>query len=423
MHPLFSQPRRLALYLAGWIPVAGLLASLVHTAGPLDLYAALAFAGPLALVYAFVCLAAWFPCRSAPLRKTSTIRLVLTHGLSGLLSAAGWLVLANLWWWALTRLDGFSRLLAGADPAALFSRTAPNLFVVAVLLYLLAVTIAYLLLAFEESSEAESRNLALTVRARDAEIAAIDAQRKQELSERELTLARTMQQSLLPPPEIEGEGFRIAARNLPARFVAGDFYDVFLLPDGALGIVVADVAGKGVGASLIMASVKAMLPVLAERGSAAETVIEVNRRLAAERGGAEFVALSFARFEPKTGSLALVNAGLPDPYLLCGDRPPRPLSAPGPRLPLGRLRDLAYQPLELELATGERVVWLTDGLPEAPTAEGEPLGYEALEALLPRRADSASACLDVLFDRLKAAVQPGLEDDWTALVLERTWQG
>ena len=69
--------------------------------------------------------------------------------------------------------------------------------------------------------------------------------KEQEFAEKELALAREIQSELLPPPELSGDGYRISARNLAARFVAGDFYDVFRLSDGALGIVVADVSGKG----------------------------------------------------------------------------------------------------------------------------------------------------------------------------------
>src|SRR5678815_3024556 len=74
-----------------------------------------------------------------------------------------------------------------------------------------------------------------------------------EFAQKELQIAREIQQCLLPPPEVEGDGWRVSARNVPAYFVAGDFYDVFRLTDGAVGVVVADVAGKGLGASLVMA--------------------------------------------------------------------------------------------------------------------------------------------------------------------------
>jgi hypothetical protein len=241
-----------------------------------------------------------------------------------------------------------------------------------------------------------------------------------EFAERELHLARRLQSRLLPPPEIEGEGYRIAARNLPARVVAGDFYDVFPLAGGALGVVVADVAGKGMAASLIMASVKAMLPFVAAERTPEETLRELNRRLAAELSPREFVALAYVRFDPDAGTFALANAGLPDPYLLPMSGTARPIDVPGPRLPLGVRREVEYQSLELALAPGERLLLLTDGLAEAPTAEGEPLGYTALAELLDGASSpSPSGWLDGLLERVRAATSPGLEDDWTALVLER----
>jgi hypothetical protein len=273
-----------------------------------------------------------------------------------------------------------------------------------------------------------------------------------EFAEKELQLARELQGRLLPPPEIAGEGYRVAARNLPARLVAGDFYDSFLLPDGAVGVAVGDVAGKGMAAALIMASVKAMLPLVAAERSAAATLREVNRRLAAELPGREFVALALARFEPAGGRLELANAGLPDPYLLTPGQPPAPLVVPGPRLPLGVRHDVEYRSLALRLAPGERVLLFTDGLAEAPAAGGEPLGYGALAALLAAdgnggegggdgegagggsrdggddgqnahddddRRESPLAWIDRLLERVRAATQPLLEDDWTALVLER----
>gem|GEM_PF-1043725 len=274
-----------------------------------------------------------------------------------------------------------------------------------------------------------------------------------EFAEKELRLARELQGRLLPPPEIAGEGYRVAARNLPARLVAGDFYDSFLLPDGAVGVAVGDVAGKGMAAALIMASVKAMLPLVAAERSAAATLREVNRRLAAELPGREFVALALARFDPAGGRLELANAGLPDPYVLAPGQPPAPLVVPGPRLPLGVRHDVEYRSLALRLAPGERVLLFTDGLAEAPAAGGEPLGYGALAALLAANGsggggegggdgedaggggrdgdgdgrdaanddvqESPLAWIDRLLERVRAATQPLLEDDWTALVLER----
>ncbi len=242
-----------------------------------------------------------------------------------------------------------------------------------------------------------------------------------EFAERELQLARSLQSRLLPPAEVAGEGYRVAARNLAARVVAGDFYDVFRLADGAVGLTVADVAGKGMAASLIMASAKARLPLLAADRPAEETLRELNRVLAAELSPREFVALVFARYDPSSGALTLANAGLPDPYLLRQGEPPRPLVVPGPRLPLGARREVPYEALQLRLEPGDRLLMLTDGLAEAPTPAGEPLGYTALAGLMPMDGGAAPllAWLDGFLERVRARTVAVLEDDWTALVVER----
>lgn len=240
-----------------------------------------------------------------------------------------------------------------------------------------------------------------------------------EFAERELEMARTIQQRLLPPAVTVVEGYVVVARNLAARRVAGDFYDVFRATDGGLGLVVADVAGKGMGAGLIMATVKARLPLLAAERSVADTIGALNERLAEELSPREFVALAYARLDPASGDLELANAGLPDPYLICDGRV-LALAVPGPRLPLGRRRDLRYQTLRTKLGAGERLLLVTDGLPEAPLASGEPLGYEALAGLLSSiPAAAGETWLDGLLAAVRARTRPTLEDDWTALLVER----
>ena len=240
-----------------------------------------------------------------------------------------------------------------------------------------------------------------------------------EFAEKELEVARSIQARLLPPAELAGDGYRVFARNLPARFVAGDFYDVFHLGDGSLGLVVADVSGKGLGASLIMATVKAVVPLVAADRSAADALTQLNRKLAAELSPRDFVALCFARFDPALGALEIANAGLPDPYLLRGDCVEE-LTVPGPRLPLGARPDVVYESLRLELSTGERVLFMTDGLPESPTSVGEPLGYEALARLIASASTVPGNFLGPLLDSVRTATSDSLEDDWTALLLERS---
>ena len=132
-------------------------------------------------------------------------------------------------------------------------------------------------------------------------------------------------------------------------------------------------------------------------------------------------ALAFARFSPATGTFELGNAGLPDPFLISGDEVSS-LEVPGPRLPLGARARTSYQSATWTLGPCDRLLMFTDGLPEAFDESGSPLGYERLEELLPRQSLTARAWLDRLFEALPTPSDGGLEDDWTAMVLERRSQ-
>ena len=243
----------------------------------------------------------------------------------------------------------------------------------------------------------------------------IEKLKEREFAEKELELAREIQSRLLPPPFIEGDGFAITARNMPANYVAGDFYDVLRHDDGSVGIVIADVSGKGLGASLIMASVKAVLPFVAD-GSVDTTLSKLNQRLASQLGKREFVALAYARFQPLTGKLQIANAGMPDPYIISNGSA-TPISVDGERLPLGARSDTRYDAMEVQLQRGDRFFFVSDGIPEASRVNGDPLGYDALRETLtgvPRTGE----WIDNVLDRVRAQVQ-GIDDDWTSVVLER----
>ena len=252
----------------------------------------------------------------------------------------------------------------------------------------------------------------------------LDDLREQELSLRELELARDIQRRLLPPPRVDGEGFTVVSRSFPARFVAGDFYDVLRHRDGSIGVVAADVAGKGFGASLIMASVKAMAPFIATERGVAGTLAELNRRLCAELGKGQFVALAYARITPVSGIVELANAGMPDPFIVRREGLVAALEVPGPRLPLGIRPDVAYASVTCRLGEGSRLLLFSDGIPEARRPSGEPLGYDGLTALIARSISSGAApvpaerWLDGVLDEAQRATGPTLDDDWTAVVVE-----
>ena len=244
-----------------------------------------------------------------------------------------------------------------------------------------------------------------------------------EFAEKELETARQLQQSLLPPTEVFGAGYRVDARNLPAQFVAGDFYDVFAAPDGSTGVALGDVSGKGMAASLVMATVKAMLPLVCQGRGPAEALRELNQRLAQDLPPRSFVALTLCEFTPSTRKLVIANAGLPDPYIVRHEEPSvRPIVVPGPRLPLGLRAQELYEETELTLEHGEHLVLLSDGLPEQPF-EGEPLGYERFEELLAAAfQQDATPPLDELVDSVerlgRSSTTFARDDDWTVLSLQ-----
>ncbi len=245
----------------------------------------------------------------------------------------------------------------------------------------------------------------------------IEKLKEHEWAKKELELARSIQTRLLPPSSIAENGFAIAARNFPAHLVAGDFYDVVQHDDGSVAIVVADVAGKGMGASLIMASVKAVLPFVGQ-GSVEGAMRALNTKLVGELDRREFVALAYARFTPADGMLQLANAGFPDPYLVRGTSV-QPLAVGGIRLPLGIRRDITYDTLTIQLRPHDRLVFVSDGIPEAPVEGDQLLGYDRLsDALRDGSGVPANEWLEGVLERIRRQVREPLADDWTALVLE-----
>jgi phosphoserine phosphatase RsbU/P len=249
-------------------------------------------------------------------------------------------------------------------------------------------------------------------------MASMERLRLHELAEKELELARSIQQRLLPPSSMHGDGWIIEARNVPARFVAGDFYDAFTMNDGKLALFVGDVSGKGIGASLIMASVKSVLPLLARSDDVDRTMTALHEKLAGELGPREFVAVAHAVFDPSTGTLVLANAALPDPYLVRASGEIAPLVVAGNRLPLGvPSATHGREVLSLTLARGDAILFFTDGLPETPDASGDPMGYARLDA---RLAELATQRMLSPGGILAALSQTSPDDDITLLMLRRS---
>ncbi len=169
MHPILAYRGRLGAYLLAWVPLAGMLAGLLRIAGASWLESAV-LAAPLALVYAFMSLAAWYPCRTAPLQASSLARVLVTQAAAAGLSAVLWLFLANTWVVFLEQFPAFSGVVLH------FPRLVPVILAVAVVLYALAAALHYLLAVFEEARRSERNALQLEILAREAELRSLRAQ-------------------------------------------------------------------------------------------------------------------------------------------------------------------------------------------------------------------------------------------------------
>ena len=240
-----------------------------------------------------------------------------------------------------------------------------------------------------------------------------EERRRSALERQQLELARDLQQRLLPPEHFDSDRFRIEAKNIAAAYVAGDFYDFVPLANDRMLIVIADVAGKGLAAGLIVATVKAMIPLIAATAESPDEILRsINSRIARHLSKREFVAMIVAIFDAATGALSIANAGLPDPLLVRSDV--APLIVEGPRYPIGVRASIDYLSIATTLARGDRVLFFTDGLPEA-SVDGEPVGYKCLADLTLR----ARGDIPTLFMALEAMTTGARDDDWTAVSLER----
>jgi hypothetical protein len=171
MHPILADGRRLAIYLAAWLPLSGILIAIFGFEGRIDWRTLALFAIPLDLGYAFVCLGTFYLCRAAPLHPAGVARLLGTQLGGALTSASLWLLVARGWF----ALLGSWGLAEGAA-APVFARLQPFLFGRAFLLFLIAALMHYLLVAFEGSRRAETQSLEYRVLSREAELKTLRAQ-------------------------------------------------------------------------------------------------------------------------------------------------------------------------------------------------------------------------------------------------------
>jgi two-component system, LytTR family, sensor histidine kinase AlgZ len=171
VHPILADRRRLAIYLSAWVLVEMLLVLLLVRGGALPLAPAAILAAPLTILYAFICLSAFYVCRSAPLETTAPERTLSVHIAAAAVSSGIWLVFSRLLAAAAARLSPWF----GDAPTAIASQQALIL-TMGLLLFLLASAVHYVLLAAERSRDVERQALELRVLAREAELRALRAQ-------------------------------------------------------------------------------------------------------------------------------------------------------------------------------------------------------------------------------------------------------
>ncbi len=240
---------------------------------------------------------------------------------------------------------------------------------------------------------------------------------------RELRIAETLQQNFTSPIPPQVNRFEFAHEYqaaLAEAEIGGDFYDVFSLGNGKMGIVMADVSGKGLKAALQTAMIKYTLRAFAAQSLTApdDVLGRVNDVLSSDLGMLDgFVTLFYGVLDTQTGDFVYSNAGHEAPFWSRkaeGEVQPLP-SENG--LPLGCAPSVRYTARAVQFAPGDLLALFTDGMTEARSPNNEFLGADGLLALMPTDAtDARQACAD-LFSRVRAFAGDQLRDDVSLLLL------
>jgi PAS domain S-box-containing protein len=235
--------------------------------------------------------------------------------------------------------------------------------------------------------------------------------------EREHKIAETLQRSLLPDRLPQLPGLAVAARYLPAAAeaeVGGDWYDVLPAPGGGVGLVMGDVAGKGLVAASMVGRLRSALRAYALEGhSPARVVEQLNRLIWTEEDATQMATLLYVVVDPVAERLQWVNAGHPPLLLVTEGQPPRFMSG-GSSVPLGVLPFPEFEEVSVPIDQGSTVVLYTDGLVERP-GENIDDGLDRLvEAVRGASADPQEICDLVLRDLVP---EVGAPDDVALLTL------
>ena len=236
----------------------------------------------------------------------------------------------------------------------------------------------------------------------------------------DLEAARTIQFQLVPAPSFSEANVQIHCHMRPANTVGGDYYDIIPLGDGRIGIVVADVSGKGMPAALLMTMLQGSLRTLISAGFRGVLLLQkMNQYLVANTPENKMVTLFFAELNTTTGEMTYINAGHNPPLVVRADGAVQALDSNS--LVLGLLPQATFAADHARLETGDRLVIYTDGIVEASNKQEEEFGEGRLRDLaVSQREVPAAKFQEDLYSKVLAFCQPRAPiDDMTLMIVER----
>lgn len=246
-----------------------------------------------------------------------------------------------------------------------------------------------------------------------------DASLEKRRMEEEIGIARRIQKRLLPSESPLFPGYDVAAFNHPSQEVSGDVFDFVEVAPGQLGIMIGDVAGKGIAAGIVMATFRASVRAEVRNNYAISVILDkVNRLMCESIEETTFVTAVYGVLDGPLRRLTYSNAGHNPPLLLRAGGEAEWLGEGG--TVLGSFPGAEYRETFLDLGPGDRLVFYTDGITEAQAASGEMFGVERLEALLRAQPENRSArgiCAEILEAVRAHCGRAQAEDDLTAIVL------
>lgn len=244
---------------------------------------------------------------------------------------------------------------------------------------------------------------------------------EKERLERELQVAADIQMSILPDILPSPDGYDFGGRILPARQVGGDFYDVFEVGENKFGVVIGDVADKGVPSAIFMARAHALIIAEADSVSDPSEVLRmVNGHITRFEKSTQFVTALFGILDTATGKFSYARAGHEPPLLLTNDGEVERLPHKS-GMALGLWENIALDDNSLTLPKGSLLLMYTDGMTDCRNPKGEPFGLDRIKISMANlKKNSAQAGCDELFEKLMKYQDGSKQDDDVTLLAIHT---